>query len=76
MPRPRDPYETLARAILGCPGPERRDDGAAPRASRGPTPFALRRRRGAAIRLEGGGGADRGRVQHPDGPRPVLVLVK
>ena len=75
MPRPRDPYEMLARAIEGRPGPERLDD-AAPRATRGPTLTALRRRRGAAIRLAAGGDAALGCTPYPDGPRPVLVLVK
>ena len=75
MPRSRDPYEMLARAIVGHPGPERLDD-AAPRTTRGPTLTALRRRRGAAIRLAAGGDAALGCTPYPDGPRPVLVLVR
>ena len=73
MPRSRDPYDILARAILGYPLPARRDDDA-PRATRGPTP-APRRRRGA-LRLVGGDNAEPSRASHPDGPRPALVLLK
>jgi hypothetical protein len=74
MPRPRDPYEKLARAIIGCPMLDGDDDGA-PRVARGPSPLVARRRRRAALRLVGGD-AGPTRAPHPDGPRPVLVLLK